>query len=106
MVGAVYSCQSRAKEATFSSFSRDLLALCNGSELLLPGCRPSMLTTNTHRQLGNDVRPVQQTLSKADINKNKRQFMFSKVLIDAFKARSRIHLDTKDYADANGFVLS
>lgn len=45
-VGAGYSCQSRAEEATFSSFSRDLLALCNRSELLLllPGSRPSMLT--------------------------------------------------------------
>lgn len=62
-----------------------------------------MLTTNTHRQLVNDVRPVQQTLSKADINKNKRQFMFSKVLIDAL---SRIHLDYNEYADANGFVFS
>lgn len=43
-VGAGYSCQSRAEEATFSSFSRDLLALYNRSELLLPGSRPSMLT--------------------------------------------------------------
>jgi len=41
-----------AEEATFSSFSRDLLALCNRSELLLlllllplPGCRASMLPT-------------------------------------------------------------
>lgn len=49
VVGAVHSCQSRAEEATFSSFSRGLLALCNRSALLPPGCRPSMLTPTLRR---------------------------------------------------------
>lgn len=47
----VYSCQSQAEEAeeeaTFSSFSTGLLALCNRSELPLPGSPTSMITTLT-----------------------------------------------------------
>lgn len=43
----VYSCQSQAEEAeeeaTFSSFSTGLLALCNRSELPLPGSPTSMI---------------------------------------------------------------
>lgn len=62
-VGALYGCQSRAEEATFSSFSCDLLALCNRSELLLlppPDSRPSILTENTRRQLVNEDSSAQK----------------------------------------------
>lgn len=63
-VGAVYSCQSRAEEAeeeaTCSSFSLDLLALCNRSEPLplpLPGSRASMLTTHSTEKLKVQLSP-------------------------------------------------
>lgn len=56
----VYSCQSQAEEAeeeaTFSSFSTGLLALCNRSELPLPGSPTSMITTLTESRSYNKNR--------------------------------------------------
>lgn len=72
-VGALYGCQSRAEEATFSSFSCDLLALCNRSELLLPppDSRASILTENTYRQLVDGTSSAQKSNVQNETNKNR-----------------------------------
>lgn len=70
----VYSCQSQAEEAeeeaTFSSFSTGLLALCNRSELPLPGSPTSMITTLTESRSYHKNRYDKTEKSPSYVSKN------------------------------------